>query len=69
MVLENRIYSDAQFNALRAQIEEIGCSMLKRPEVTGVGAVCPNAGIINGLGIGSGLNYGGCGGYGGFVTA
>jgi hypothetical protein len=69
MVLENRIYSDAQFNALRAQIEEIGCSMLKRPEVTGVGAVCPNAGIINGLGIGSGLNYGGCGGYGGFVAA
>lgn len=68
MALENRIYSDGQFNALRAQIEAIGCSMLKRPEVTGVGAVCPNAGIINGLGIGSGLSYGGCGGCGGFTT-
>lgn len=63
VVLENRVYSDTQFNALRAQIEAIGCSMLKRPEVTGVGAVCPNAGIINGLGIGSGLGYGGCGGF------
>ena len=34
VVLENRVYSDTQFNALRAQIEAIGCSMLKRPEVT-----------------------------------
>jgi hypothetical protein len=64
MVLENRIYSDSQFNALKAQIEAIGCTMLKRPEITGVGAVCPNAGIINGLGIGSGFGYGGCGGCG-----
>ena len=39
--------------------------MLNAPEVTGVGAVCPNAGIINGLGINSlnGYNYGcGCNG-------
>lgn len=40
MALENRIYSDGQFNALRAQIEAIGCGMLKQPPVYGVGTSC-----------------------------
>lgn len=31
IVLENRVYSDAQFNALRAQIEALSCSVAKRP--------------------------------------
>ena len=51
------------------QISTISCNMLKKPDVTGIGAVCPNAGIINGLGIESsaqvarGYNYGcGCNG-------
>lgn len=49
---------NCQFNALAQQIESIKANMLVKPQVTGVGAVCPNAGIINGLGIGSAL--GGC---------
>ena len=58
VVLENRVYSDAKFNAVEAQLASISCRMLPKPDVTGIGAVCPNAGIINGLGINS-LN-GGC---------
>lgn len=51
-----------QFNALAQKIANIEANMLVKPNVTGVGAVCPNAGIINGLGIGSSL--GGCYGAG-----
>ena len=49
----------AQMAVMEKQIANITCNMLTKPQVTGVGAVCPNAGIINGLGIGSGIN--GCG--------
>ena len=50
-----------QFNTLQAQIAAISSNMLTKPQVTGVGTVCPNAGIINGLGIGSGI-YNSCNG-------
>lgn len=62
MQLESRVYNDAQFNALSSQIANIRCNMLTRPEISGVGVACPNAAILNGLGINSlsGLN-GGCG--------
>ncbi|MBQ8691300.1 MAG: hypothetical protein IJ516_05705 [Phascolarctobacterium sp.] len=67
MALETRIYSDAKFGAIEAQIANINCNMLRRPDVTGIGAVCPNSAIINGLGLGSGFGWGnGCGN--GFVT-
>ncbi len=46
----------AQMAVMEKQIANITCNMLTKPQVTGVGAVCPNAGIINGLGIGSGIN-------------
>lgn len=46
----------AQMAVMEKQIANISCNMLTKPQVTGVGAVCPNAGIINGLGIGSGIN-------------
>ena len=49
----------AQMAVMEKQIANISCNMLTKPQITGVGAVCPNAGIINGLGIGSGIN--GCG--------
>lgn len=49
----------AQMAVMEKQIANITCNMLTKPQVTGVGAVCPNAGVINGLGIGSGIN--GCG--------
>ena len=45
-----------QFHALEKQIAEISCNMLVKPNVTGVGAVCPNAGILNGLGISNSLS-------------
>lgn len=51
MVLENRLYSDAQFTALSRQLEgcccanerrldAIECQMLKRPAIYGIGATC-----------------------------
>lgn len=49
----------AQMAVMEKQIANISCNMLTKPQITGVGAVCPNAGIINGLGIGSSIN--GCG--------
>lgn len=30
-ILENKLYSDGQFNALRAQIEALSCSVAKKP--------------------------------------
>ena len=53
-----QVEKHAKFNAVEAQLASISCRMLPKPDVTGIGAVCPNAGIINGLGINS-LN-GGC---------
>lgn len=60
LVLENQLYNDRKFGVVEAQLANISCQMLKRPDVTGIGAVCPNAAIINGLGI-NGLNGCGCG--------
>lgn len=62
MTLANQM--GAKIAELEKQIAAIGCNMLTKPQVTGVGAVCPNAGIINGLGITGGLN--GCNGYNGY---
>lgn len=45
----------AQFGVLEKQITDLSCRVLTKPEVTGIGAVCPNSGIINGLGIGTRL--------------
>lgn len=50
----------ADNNELNRRLDSISCEMLKRPNITGVGAVCPNAGVINGLGF-NGLNNGCCG--------
>lgn len=69
MMLQNQIYSDAKFNALAASIADIKCNMLRRPDVTGIGAVCPNAGILNGLGINSFSNGCGCNSCGTGFTA
>lgn len=60
MSLENQLFVKDQLAPVNAQLASIQCHMLKRPDVTGIGAVCPNAGIINGLGINS-LNSCGCG--------
>lgn len=60
LVLENQLYNDRKFGEVDKQLEAISCQMLKRPDVTGVGAIYPNAAIINGLGI-TGLNSCGCG--------
>lgn len=60
MMLQNQLYSDAKFNALQTQLSSIQCNMLRRPDITGIGAVCPNAAIINGLGLNT-LNSCGCG--------
>lgn len=40
MMLENKVYSDAKFGALEAQLQVMACSMLKQPPVYGVGTSC-----------------------------
>lgn len=59
--LKNMLFVKDQLAPVAAQLSSIQCNMLRRPDVTGVGAVCPNAGIINGLGINS-VNGCGCNG-------
>ena len=56
----NKLFVKEQLEPVNAALSTINCQMLRRPDVTGVGAVCPNAGIINGLG----LTNGGCCGCG-----
>lgn len=60
LTLENQLFVKDQLAPVNAQLASIQCHMLKRPDVTGIGAVCPNSAIINGLGINS-LNGYGCG--------
>lgn len=63
LVLQNQLFVKDSIAPITAQLTAIQNNMLVRPNVTGVGAVCPTAGIINGLGISSPLNgFGGCGG-------
>ena len=54
LVLSNQLFVKDQLAPITAQLNSIQNNMLVRPKVTGVGCVCPNSGIINGLGIGSG---------------
>lgn len=56
LVLANQLFVKDQLSPITAQLNAIQNNMLTRPNITGVGAVCPNSGIINGLGI-----TGGCG--------
>lgn len=51
MMLQNKLYSDAKFGAIESKLATISCKMAKQPEVYATSAVCPNAAIINGLGI------------------
>lgn len=51
MMLQNKLFVKDQLAPVNAQLASIECKMLRRPDVTGIGAVCPNAAILNGLGI------------------
>lgn len=48
MTLANSL--NERFNQIDGTLASIQCRMLPKPDITGIGAVCPNAGIINGLG-------------------
>ena len=61
LVLQNKLFVKEQLAPITAQLSSIQCNMLRRPDVTGIGAVCPNAGIINGLGLNTLNGYGSCG--------
>lgn len=61
MMLQNKLFVKDQLAPITAQLSSIQCNMLRRPDVTGIGAVCPNAAILNGLGINSLNNGCGCG--------
>lgn len=59
LMLTNQLFVKDSIAPITAQLNTIQNNMLVRPNVTGVGAVCPNAGVINGLGVNS---LGGCSG-------
>lgn len=61
MELKNQLFVKEQLAPVNASLVDIKCQMLRKPDVTGIGAVCPNSAIINGLGISS-LNNCGCNG-------
>lgn len=61
MMLQNKLFVKDQLAPLTASIADIRCNMLVRPNITGIGAVCPNAGVLNGLGLNSLNGFGGCG--------
>lgn len=42
-----------KFDTLSNQIQSLNCSVLKKPEISGVGVSCPSAAILNGLGVNS----------------
>ena len=61
MELKNMLFVKDQLAPVNASLADIKCQMLRRPDVTGIGACCPNQAIINGLGI-NGVNTAcGCG--------
>lgn len=53
MELKNQLFVKDQLAPLMAQVADIRCNMLVRPNVTGVGVACPSAAILNGLGVNS----------------
>ena len=61
LILQNKLFVKDELAPVNATLASIQCNMLRRPDVTGVGAVCPNAGIINGLGINHLGSYNSCG--------
>ena len=61
MELRNQLFMKDQLAPITATLASIQCNMLRRPDVTGVGVACPNAAILNGLGVNSLNNSCGCG--------
>lgn len=62
MELKNMLFVKDQLAPINAQLASISCNMLRRPDVTGVGVCCPNAAILNGLGVNSLNTCGSCNG-------
>lgn len=50
MELRNQLFVKDQLAPINSQLADIRCRMLPKPDITGVGVSCPNAGILNGLG-------------------
>lgn len=61
MELKNQMFTKDQLAPITAQLASIQCNMLTKPNITGVGVACPNAAILNGLGVNSLNNGCGCG--------
>lgn len=53
MELRNQLFVKDQLAPVNEQLASIRCSMLRRPDVTGIGVACPSAAILNGLGLNS----------------
>jgi hypothetical protein len=60
MELKNQLFVKDQLAPITAQLSSIQCRMLTKPEISGVGVACPSAAILNGLGVNSLNNCGGC---------
>lgn len=57
MTLANSL--NQRFNQIDATLASINCRMLPKPDLVGLASVCPNAAVINGLGL-TNHNCGGC---------
>lgn len=66
LVLTNQLFVKDQLAPITTQLNAIQSTMLTKPTLSGVSAVCPSAGVINGLGINS---LSGCSGLGSTVIA
>lgn len=60
MELRNQMFTKDQLAPVNAQLANIQCRMLTKPEITGVGVCCPNAAILNGLGVNSLNGFNSC---------
>lgn len=49
-ILENKMYSDAKFGSLEAQLAAISNSMAKAPQLYSVSAACPPNAVVSGCG-------------------
>jgi hypothetical protein len=49
--LKNQLFVKDQLTPINEKLATIGCNMLRKPEVTGIGVACPSAAILNGLGV------------------
>lgn len=55
--LKNQAFVKDQLAPINSQLNNIQCTMLVKPNITGIGVCCPSAAVLNGIGF-NGFNQG-----------